>query len=192
MKAYLDNAATTAVDPLVVGAMLPYFTSRFGNPSSVHQWGQSAGKALDQAREAIAAFFRAETEEIIFTSGATESINLSHKGLIEALIKKYNLKTRPHIITTAIEHKAVLEACRHLQNNNLAEVTYLPVSKTGLIDLETLAKAVTEQTVLISVMYVNNEVGTVEPVKEIGDLVKTIKQERRKIIENELGIEFIK
>jgi cysteine desulfurase len=176
MKVYLDNAATTPVDPQVLTVMLPFFKEKFGNPSSVHLWGQEARQALDQARKKTAAFFDAKPEEIIFTSCATESINLVHKGLVEAVRK--TAKGMPHLITTPIEHKAVLEACEHLKRLGFAQVTYLPVDRDGLIRLTDLKKAIKPETVLVSVMYVNNEVGTIQPIKEIGRFLKSIKGQR--------------
>jgi cysteine desulfurase len=135
MRVYFDNAATTKVDPGIFEAMTPYFKSDFGNPSSVHYLGQAAKIALDQSRETVAHFFGVRTSEVIFTSGATEAINMSHKGLVEAISKsgstvngqKVNLQNQlPEIITSSVEHKAVLETCEHLQKNNLAKITYLP------------------------------------------------------------------
>lgn len=180
---YLDNAATTPVDPEVFQAMRPYLETKFGNPSSPHHWGQIARKAIDQAREKLAGFLKVEPGEIIFTSCATESINLAHKGLVEACQRSNDSNHRtflPHIITSSVEHKAVLETCRHLEKQGEAEVTYLPVDKNGLISLEGLEKAIRPNTVLVSVMYVNNEVGTIQPIQEIGELVKKTNRSRLK------------
>jgi cysteine desulfurase len=167
-RVYLDYATTTPVDSRVVKEMEPYFTKSFGNASEPHQWGQEAKKATEESRKKIADFLGAKPDEIIFTSCATESINLCHKGLVEKL---KNLKTEnpkiPHIITSSIEHKAVLETCRHLEKLGMAEVTYLPVDKNGLVKIEDLKRAIKSETVLVSVMYVNNEVGTTEPIAEL-------------------------
>lgn len=160
-KIYLDNAATTMVAPEVVKVMLPYFTNYYGNASEPHSWGIEASNAIEKAREIIANFLGADSAEIIFTSCSTESINLSHKGLLESMKNK-------HVITTPIEHKAVLEALKHSK----AKVTYLPVDKYGLVKVEDVKKAIRPDTVLVSIMYVNNEIGTIEPVKEIGEMLK--------------------
>ncbi|MFH1840629.1 MAG: cysteine desulfurase family protein [Candidatus Shapirobacteria bacterium] len=168
---YLDNAATTPVTEEVVKAMLPYFTAQYGNASEFHYWGQQARAAIETSRATLADFLGAKPEEIIFTSGATESINLAHKGLIEGL-KVQKFKNSPHIITSQIEHKAVLETCKHLEKLGWATVTYLPVDQYGLINLSDLEKAIKPETVLASIMYVNNEVGTIEPLIEIGQLLK--------------------
>jgi cysteine desulfurase len=177
MKVYLDNAATTPVDPEALRAMTPFLKDKFGNPSSVHGWGQEAKKALDQARQEVADFFEAQPDEIIFTSCATESINLAHKGLVEA-IKTGRSSQLPEIITTGIEHKAVLEAVKHLENAGLAQVSYLPVDKFGLVSLKDLKAAIRPNTVLVSVMFVNNEVGTIEPIAEIGRFLADLNKNR--------------
>ncbi len=175
---YLDNAATTAVSSEVFRAMEPYFLKFYGNASEPHQWGQAGRKGVDEAREKIGAFFGAKPREIIFTSCATESINFSHKGLIEAICEtKYGIR-KPHIITSSIEHKAVSETCRHLERSGLATVTYLPVDKYGIVNISDVENAIRPETVLVSMIYVNNEVGTIEPVSEIGKLVKRINVSR--------------
>jgi len=168
---YLDHAATTPVSPEVLTTMQPYFSLHYGNPSEPHQWGQQARAAIDEAREKVAQFLGAKPQEIIFTSGATEAINLAHKGLIENI--KY-----PHIITSSIEHKAVLETCKHLEKLGMAEVTYLPVDKDGLVKVEDVEKSIKPETVLVSLMYVNNEVGTIQPIAEIGKLIQKINVSR--------------
>jgi cysteine desulfurase len=179
MRVYLDNAATTKVDSRVVAAMEAYFTRFFGNASEPHLWGQEARKAVDEAREKLAKFFAARPSEIIFTSCATESINFSHKGLIEEIrIQRYKDIKRPHIITSQIEHKAVIETCKHLEKLGLAKVTYLPVDKYGLVKVDDVRRSIRPETVLVSIMYVNNEVGTVEPIAEIGKLIKEINKFR--------------
>lgn len=173
-KVYLDNAATTPVDPEVFKAMEPYFSQKFGNASEPHIWGQEARKAIDKARDQVASFLGCKSGEIIFTSCATESINLAHKGLVEAIGNR-----KAHIIASSVEHKAVLETCKHLEKLGMAEVTYLPVDEYGLVKVADVEKAIKPETILVSVMYVNNEVGTIEPIEEIGGLIKKINKTRR-------------
>lgn len=164
---YLDNNATTPCDPRVVEAMIPYFTQNFGNAASRnHSFGWVAEEAVDYAREQIAKLIGADPKEIILTSGATEADNLAIKGVYEMYSSKGN-----HIITTTIEHKAVLDTCKHLEKQG-AEITYLKVNDEGMIDLQELEKAITPKTILISVMYANNEIGTVNPMKEIASIAK--------------------
>jgi len=167
---YLDNQATTAVDPRVLDAMLPYFTQKFGNAASRnHEFGWKAEEAVENARGHIARLIRANPREIVFTSGATESDNLAIKGVAEALRAKGN-----HIITQVTEHKAVLDSCKRLEKYGY-HVTYLPVSPEGLIDLADLSRAITPKTILISVMFANNEIGVVQSVAEIGKIAKAHK-----------------
>jgi len=187
-KIYLDYAATTPVSDEVLKAMTPYFMQNFGNASELHSWGIEAKKGMEEAREKIAKAIGANREEIVFTSCATESINLSHKGLLEMINDKCppasefarrrslagQMAKLPHIITTQIEHKAVIETCKHLEKMGWAEVTYLPVDEYGLVSVEDVEKAIRPETVLVSVMLVNNEVGTVQPISEIGRLIKSI------------------
>ena len=164
---YMDNHATTPVDPRVVEAMLPYFTNQFGNAASRnHPFGWEAEKAVETAREQIAALIHASPKEIIFTSGATESDNLAIKGVAEMYREKGN-----HIITMVIEHKAVLDTCKRLEKYGY-QVTYLPVGKDGRIDLDDLRRAITPKTILISIMYANNEIGVLQPIEEIGRIAK--------------------
>ncbi|MCR5886723.1 IscS subfamily cysteine desulfurase [Hymenobacter sp. J193] len=159
---YLDNNATTPLDPRVLEAMLPYFTEHFGNAASRnHPFGWQAEEAVDYAREQIAALISCDPKEIIFTSGATESDNLAIKGVYEMYAQKGN-----HIITATTEHKAVLDTCKHLEKQG-ARVTYLPVNADGLISLEELEAAMTPQTILVTIMYGNNETGTIQPIREI-------------------------
>ena len=160
---YLDAHATTPVDQRVLEAMLPYFTERFGNPSSTtHAYGWEASAAVKNAREAIASTINATPEEIVFTSGATEANNLAIKGVAEAYFNQGK-----HIITVATEHRAVLDPCKYLETLGF-EVTYLPVQDDGLIDLEQLEAAIRSDTILVSVMAANNEIGVIQPVAKIG------------------------
>jgi cysteine desulfurase len=162
---YMDNHATTRVDPRVVEEMLPYFTEHFGNAASRnHEFGWEAEQAVEQARERIAKLIGATSKEIIFTSGATESNNLAIKGVAEMYREKGN-----HIITQAIEHKAVLDTCKRLEKAGF-RVTYLPVQKDGRIDLEDLKRAMDDKTILVSIMTANNEIGALQPIREIGAL----------------------
>lgn len=164
---YLDYNSTTPCDPRVVEAMLPYFTQNFGNAASkTHSFGWQAEEAVEYAREQIAGLISAETKEIIFTSGATEATNLALKGVMEAYASKGN-----HIITSNIEHKAVLDTCKHLEKQGV-EVTYLPVNSEGLIFSQQVEKAIQSNTVLIAMMYANNEVGTILPLQEIGAVAR--------------------
>ena len=165
-RIYLDYAATTPMDPEVLKAMLPYFTDRFGNPSSIHSFGQEAKAAVEKARREIASFLGAKQDEIIFTSGGSESDNFAIKGVAYANKHKGN-----HIITSSIEHHAVIKSCEFLEKMGF-EVTYLPVSKDGLVDPENVKKAITDKTILISIMHASNEIGTIQPIKEIGKIAK--------------------
>ncbi|ABY92076.1 MULTISPECIES: cysteine desulfurase NifS [Thermoanaerobacter] len=158
---YLDNAATTPVDKRVLEAMLPYYSDVFGNPSSLHSHGQEAKKAIEEAREKVAKALGADSEEIYFTSGGSESDNWALKGVAYALKEKGN-----HIITTEIEHHAVLHTCRYLEKEGF-KVTYLPVDEYGLVKPEDLKKAITDKTILVSIMFANNEIGTIEPIEEL-------------------------
>jgi cysteine desulfurase len=167
MKVYLDNGATTMVDPEVMLEMQPYFTEKYGNSSSLHSFGNDAKKALDRSRAAIAKILNAEPEEIIFTSGGTESDNLAIIGTAFANKEKGN-----HIITSKIEHPAVLRACEYLEKNFGFKVTYLPVDNEGFIKLDELKKAITDKTILVTIMHANNEVGTIEPIDDIGKICK--------------------
>ena len=164
---YMDYHATTPVDPRVVGAMLPYFTEKFGNAASrSHSYGWEAKEAVDQARRQIAGLIGATPEEIIFTSWATESDNLAIKGVAEMYAERGD-----HIITVATEHKAVLDTCKKLAKRGF-KVTYLPVRPDGLIHLDQLRAAITDRTILISVMHANNEIGVLQPIREIGRIAR--------------------
>ena len=171
-KIYLDHAATTPMDKEVLREMMPYFSQKFGNPSSIHQFGQEAMEAVDKARQQVADFLGCSPSEIIFTSGATESNNMAIKGIIKAS----NVEN-PHIITSAIEHHCVLNSCKEAEKEGV-EIAYLGVDKDGIIDLEDIKKVIKENTILISIIYANNEVGTIEPIAEIGKLLKKINSER--------------
>ena len=167
LPVYLDNNSTTPCDPRVVDAMLPYFTENFGNAASRnHPFGWSAEEAVDYAREQIAALIGADPKEIIFTSGATEGDNLAIKGVYEMYASKGN-----HIITATTEHKAVLDTCKHIEKSG-GEVTYLQVKADGLIDLNELEAAIKDTTILIAIMYANNEIGVIQPVREISALAR--------------------
>lgn len=169
---YLDHSATTPVDKAVLKAMLPYFSQTYGNPSSIHSFGQAALAAVNKAREQVAVFLNCESGEIVFTSGATEADNLAIFGLVKALEKSCQDK-KMHVITSVVEHPAVLEPFRQLEERGI-EVTYLPVEKNGVINLETFKKAIKDNTVFISIMYVNSEVGSVQPIREMGKIVEKI------------------
>ncbi len=166
MSVYLDHAATTPLRPEVLDAMLPYLTDHHGNPSSIHGSGRRARLGLDEARETVARILGAKPREIVFTGGGTEAINLAIKGAAWAASARGR-----RIVTTAVEHKAVLHACAVLERQGF-EVTYLPVDRYGRVDPADAAAAITEHTSLVSVMYANNEVGTVQPVREIGAICR--------------------
>jgi cysteine desulfurase len=165
-RIYLDHAATTPVRPEVMEAMLPHFTESFGNPSSIYSFGIEAREALQEARDSISQLIGARSEEIIFTSGGTEADNHSLKGVAHALRDKGD-----HIITSAIEHHAVLETCLFLEKVGFT-VTYVPVDSQGRIDPEDIRKAITDRTILISVMHANNEIGTIQPIRDIGEIAR--------------------
>ena len=164
---YMDNHATTPLDPRVLDAMEPYFTQAFGNAASrSHPFGWEAEQAVDQARAQIAALMNADPREIIFTSGATEADNLALKGVAEMYREKGN-----HIITSVVEHKAVLDSAKRLEKWGF-EVTYLPVDDTGMVRPESVAEAITDKTILCSIMLANNEIGTINPLGEIGKICR--------------------
>lgn len=174
---YLDHAATTPCSDEVVKAMQPYFSKKFGNPSSIYAHGRSAKQAVSEAREKIAGLLGAESSsEIIFTSGATESNNLAIKGVADYAAQK--LRIHPHIITTQVEHHCVLDSVKYLEKSFGLEATYLPVNKEGLVDPEAVREAIKDNTVLVSVMFGNNEVGTLEPIAEIGKIIKEARKLR--------------
>ena len=164
---YLDNHATTQMDPRVLQAMIPYFTEKFGNAASRnHSFGWESEVAVENARKQIASLINATPKEIIFTSGATESNNLAIKGVVEMYAERGN-----HIITAATEHKAILDTCKHVEKRG-ARVTYLPLRQNGLIDLEMLRESFTDKTILVTIMYANNEIGVIQHVAEIGKMCK--------------------
>jgi cysteine desulfurase len=165
-EVYLDYAATTPIRPEVFQAMEPYLTKEFGNPSSIHHFGKQARIVIEEAREKIAKALGAKNEEIIFTSGGTESNNMALKGVAYALSDKGK-----HIITSSIEHHAILEPCHFLEKLGF-EITYLPVDKEGFIDPDSLRKAIRKDTILISIMHANNEIGTIEPIEELTKIAK--------------------
>lgn len=165
-QVYMDHSSTTAVDPAVTEAMLPYFSERFGNPSSLYSIGREARRAVEEARQKVADLIGAKKEEIIFTGSGTESDNLAIKG-----IAYKNRKKGDHIITSSIEHHAVLHTCKYLEAQGF-KVTYLPVSKEGLVNPADVEKAITPQTILITIMHANNEIGTIQPIEEIGKIAR--------------------
>ncbi|MGC4191609.1 MAG: cysteine desulfurase family protein [Thermomicrobiales bacterium] len=168
---YLDHAATTPVDPAVVQAMLPYFSTVFGNPSSIYRVGQDARAALDRARQTVARVLNCRPSEVVFTSGATESDNLALKGVAWAARLAHPAGPMPHIVTTAIEHHAVLHAADALEEQGFA-VTRIPCDARGVVRSEAIAAAIRPETCLISVMYANNEVGSIQPIAEIGAIAR--------------------
>ena len=169
-RVYLDNSATTPVDRAVLDAMLPFLTENFGNASSIHFYGQQARAAVDRARHQVAEVLNARAAEIVFTSGGTEANNLAIRGLMEA-----NEKYGKHIITSAIEHSAVKEVCEDLEKRGF-EVTYLPVYENGIVKIEDVKNAVRADTILISVMAANNEIGTIQPIAEIGNFIRRLRE----------------
>jgi cysteine desulfurase len=169
-RIFLDHASTTKVDDEVIKAMLPYFSEYFGNPSSIHVYGREAREAIDTARAFVGDIMGARDDEIIFTAGGTESDNLAIKGLAY-LNKEKRTAKGPHIITSTIEHPGVLEVCRHLETQGF-QVKYLPVDSQGLIDLDALQAAISKNTFLFTFMYANNEIGTIEPIEEIGKIAQ--------------------
>jgi cysteine desulfurase len=165
---YMDNNSTTPVDPRVLEAMLPYFSDTFGNAASrSHGFGWDAEKAVETGREQVARLIGAKAKDLIFTSGATESDNLAVRGVVEFYRDKGN-----HVITQVTEHKAILDTCRALERKGLATVTYLPVDRYGRVDPEDVRKAITDKTVLVTIMFANNEIGTVQPLAEIGKITR--------------------
>lgn len=180
-RVYFDNSATTALDERVLEAMMPYLTDNYGNASSIHFFGQQTRSAVDKARHQVAAAVNARPNEIVFTSGGTESNNLAIRGLVE-MLSQPSLVTSPerHIVTSTIEHPAVREVCADLEKRGVA-VTYLPVYENGIVRVDDVRQAIRENTVLISVMTANNEIGTLQPVAEIGRMVRGLRDSGRRI-----------
>lgn len=174
-RIYLDNSSTTAVDPRVVEVMMPFLTEKFGNASSIHFFGQEARSAIDKARRQTAAVINARANEIVFTSGGTESNNLAIRGLLEA-----NRKYGNHIITSAIEHPSVIGVCEDLEKTGCT-VTYLPVYENGIVRIDDLKAAISDETILVTIMIANNEIGTLQPVVEIGKLINELRNGGKKI-----------
>lgn len=175
-KIYLDQAATTPIDPRVLKAMLPYMSEKYGNASSIHSFGQDAMKGINKARKQVADFLNCSMEEIIFTSGATESNNLAIMGYMRYLLNTtpnpfLSRRGKPHIITSQIEHPSVFAPCQALEREG-AEVTYVGVNKDGLVNVEEIKNAIKENTVLVSIMHVNNETGVIQPIREIGKMIE--------------------
>lgn len=175
MSIYLDHSATTPVDEKVLKEMLPYFNEKFGNASSIHTFGQEAVAGVDKTRESLANFFNCLNDEIVFTSGATESNNLAIKGFIKR-IREQGIKN-PHIITSVVEHDAILEPFADLEKQGV-EVGYVGVKSNGVLDLEQLERSIKDNTVLVSIMYVNSEVGAIQPVREVGKIIKKINEKK--------------
>jgi cysteine desulfurase len=180
-KIYLDHSATTPIDPEVRKKIHPYMTEIFGNASSLHSFGQEAIKGVDWAREQLANLFGCKFKEVIFTSGATESNNLALRGLLMAFrfATKDNWGKKFHIITSKIEHPAILEVCQALVKEGLAEVTYVNVDSKGIVKVDEIKSAIKDNTILVSIMYVNNEIGTIQPIRKIGELVEKENSKRK-------------
>ncbi|MEK7128809.1 MAG: cysteine desulfurase family protein [Patescibacteria group bacterium] len=175
-RVYLDNASATPVDPLVKDAMAPFWSRGFGNPGAVYKEGVIAKKAIENSRREIAGVLKCRTNEIIFVNGATESLNLAIRGAIGAW-KKTNKNRRPEIITTSIEHEAVLDTCRALEKEGV-KIVYVKPDEKGIVNAKKIAELLNENTVIVSVMYANNEIGTIEPIKEIGRAIRLFKLAR--------------
>lgn len=175
-RIYFDNSATTPVDPRVVEAMLPYLAGKFGNASSIHFFGQEAKAAIDKARHQVAHLVNARPNEIVFTSGGTEANNLAIKGILQS----QSAVERPHIVTSIIEHSSVKNVCEDIEKQGIS-VTYLPVYENGIVKVEDVKAAITNDTVLISIMMANNEIGTLQPIEEIGQFVKELRASGRRI-----------
>jgi cysteine desulfurase len=183
VKVYLDYAATSPIKPEVRKAIAPFLNEDFGNPSSIHSWGRKARAAVDIARAQVAKFLGAKESEIIFTSGGTEADNLVLRGMINYQLSIYN-NQKPHIITSMIEHHAILKTCENLEKTGMAEVTYLKPNREGIIGVQQIKRALKKNTVLVSIGYVNNEIGTIAPIREIGKMIEKINKFR--ILNSEL------
>jgi cysteine desulfurase len=183
-RVYLDNSATTPVDPAVIEAMLPFLREDFGNASSIHYFGQRTRAAVDKARHQVAALVNSRPNEIVFTSGGTESNNLAVRGLIESYVLSKGSSqplSKPHIITSTIEHPAVKTVVEDLEKQELVSVTWLPVYDNGIVRIDDVKEAIKPETVLVSIMAANNEIGTIQPLNEIGRLVKEVRASGQKI-----------
>lgn len=180
-KIYLDYAATTPLDKEVEKSMRPYYSQIFGNPMSLHSFGREALEAVEKSRQQAADFLKCESDEIFFTSGATESNNLTLRGIVKNYLK--NNRKKPHIITTAFEHHCILNTAQELAKEGTVEVSFIEPEKNGVIDPKIIEKAIQPNTILISIMYINNEIGTVQPIKEVGKIIKNhnLKPENQKI-----------
>lgn len=181
LKIYFDNAASTPIDSQVLKAMFPYMNEKFGNASSTHSFGQETMAAINKARKQIADFLNCSQEEVIFTSGATESNNLAIQGLIREFLLNEKSKNDfiPHIITSQIEHPSVLEVCKNLEKEGV-EVTYIGVNTEGLIKTEDVQKAIKNNTVFVSIMYVNNEIGTIQSIREMGKMIEKYNKDKQR------------
>ena len=180
VRVYFDYAASTPVDPRVVKAMMPYYSGIFGNPGSLHKFGQEASATVFKARNKISKLINCDYREIIFTGSATESNNLAIRGIIKNF--RQRSKEIPRIITSQIEHESILETCRDLKKEGLAEVIYLPVSKGGIINLKKLKESLNERAVLVSIMYANNEIGSIQPISEVAKIIYSFKEEKRSFL----------
>jgi len=176
-RIYLDYAASTPVDPLVIKAMTPYFDKIFANPHSLHQFGQEASRAVFEARRKLAESIGADYKQIVFTGSATEANNLAIRGIAKSIKYQVSSIKYPRIITTTIEHESVLETCRDLERDGV-EVVYIPVSRDGIVDLKKLKAALNERTILVSIMHANNEIGTVQPISEIAEIVRNFRNSK--------------
>jgi cysteine desulfurase len=179
---YLDYSASTPVDPIVLRAMNKYFTNDFGNPQSVHAFGQKAISAVDRSREIIANSINANFSEIIFTGSATESNNLALRGIVKKFLNENKKNIKPRLIISSIEHESVLRTVEDIKRNNNIEVIYSPVNKEGIVDIDFIKRNINERTIGISVMYVNNEIGTIEPIKKISEIIKDFESISKKHI----------
>lgn len=175
-KIYLDYAASTPVDRQVFEAMKPYFSKKFGNPGSLHQFGQEAVKGTDLAREKVASAINADFREVIFTGSATESDNMAVRGAIKKALREESFEDQPRIIVSEIEHEAILETARDVEQRGV-DVVYAPVDEDGFVDPEFIKKHLTESTVLVSIMYANNEVGTIQPIQEIAEIINEFRDD---------------
>ncbi len=187
-KIYLDHSATTSVDSTVLTAMLPYFSETFGNASSIHSFGQEARAAVDEARHKIARFLNCKSTEIVFTSGGSESDNLAIRGIIESRSFDFaqDNKMLPHVVTSAFEHHAVLDTIKELELDGKIEATFIKPNEEGLIEVADIESAIKENTVLVSIIYVNNEIGTVQPIRAVGQMIERVNKTRIMNYESEI------